>query len=126
MSIHAFGLPIGRRFCKDDGNKRYLRQRLGLPPDQPVVLIVGGANGVGPAEAVASVLSTSNLSICTVVITGRNQRLYQRLIQRADNRCHILQFTSNMADWMHVADVLVGKAGPSTIFEAIHCGLPMS
>jgi 1,2-diacylglycerol 3-beta-galactosyltransferase len=34
-------------------------------------------------------------------------------------------FVDNMADWMRAADVVVTKAGPGTICEALCCGLPM-
>jgi 1,2-diacylglycerol 3-beta-galactosyltransferase len=125
-AVHAFGLPIGRSFSQDPGYKPSLRQRLSLPPHQPIVLIVGGGSGSGPIEAAVAALSSADLAIFLVVVTGRNERLYQRLIQKTSNQtCRILRFVNDMADWMHTADVLVTKAGPATIIEAIHCGLPM-
>jgi len=37
----------------------------------------------------------------------------------------VLGFVTNMADWMRAADILLTKAGPNTIMEAVHCGLPL-
>jgi 1,2-diacylglycerol 3-beta-galactosyltransferase len=37
----------------------------------------------------------------------------------------VLGFIENMADLMHTADLLITKSGPSTISEALCCGLPM-
>ena len=34
-------------------------------------------------------------------------------------------FVDNMSDWMRASDLLVTKAGPGTICEAVHCGLPV-
>ena len=37
----------------------------------------------------------------------------------------VLGFVDNMADWMRAADVVVTKAGPGTIIEALCSGLPL-
>ena len=34
-------------------------------------------------------------------------------------------FVTNMAEWMTASDVIVTKAGPGTIAEALICGLPI-
>jgi 1,2-diacylglycerol 3-beta-galactosyltransferase len=34
-------------------------------------------------------------------------------------------FVTNMAEWMSASDVIVTKAGPGTIAEALICGLPI-
>ncbi len=34
-------------------------------------------------------------------------------------------FVSNMAEWMSACNVIVTKAGPGTIAEALICGLPI-
>ena len=126
QSVFAFGLPIGRSFRPPPAGRSSLRQELGLPLDQPVVLIAGGASGAGSIEATATACITSNISAHWVIFAGRNERLYRRLTRRTQNSsCRILRFVDNMADWMHAADVLVTKAGPSTIVEAIQCGLPL-
>jgi len=62
------------------------------------------------------------------VICGRNrvlQRRLGRLAARADGRLVVRGFVSNMADWLRCADVVVGKAGPSTIAEATCCAAPL-
>jgi 1,2-diacylglycerol 3-beta-galactosyltransferase len=37
----------------------------------------------------------------------------------------VLGFVDNMAEWMAAADVVVTKAGPATISEALCAGLPL-
>ena len=34
-------------------------------------------------------------------------------------------FVTNMAEWMSASDVIITKAGPGTIAEALICGLPI-
>jgi 1,2-diacylglycerol 3-beta-galactosyltransferase len=34
-------------------------------------------------------------------------------------------FTEDVAHWMRLADYFIGKPGPGSISEAIHCGLPV-
>ena len=125
-TIHLTGQPVGLDFCQEVADRPALRRSLGLPTEEPVVLIAGGGEGVGSVEETVSALLASGLSCHLVVITGRNERLRQRLAHRAaGSHVHVLGFVTNMADWMHAADLLITKAGPNTIMEAVHCGLPL-
>ncbi len=125
QAVHHLGLPVGRDFREARADRSSIRQALQLPTQDPIVLISGGASGAGPIAATVAALSASDLGCYTVVLTGRNERLYRRLTQERRSHCGILRHTPNVADWMWAADVLVTKAGPSTIIEAVHCGLPI-
>jgi 1,2-diacylglycerol 3-beta-galactosyltransferase len=63
-----------------------------------------------------------------LVVTGHNKRLYAHL-QRTRSSLHvpatIFGFVQNMPELMHTADVIVTKAGPGTICEALACNLPI-
>jgi 1,2-diacylglycerol 3-beta-galactosyltransferase len=74
----------------------------------------------------------ADLSIQLLVITGQHERLPQRLerlVRRLPDhlqqRCRVLGFVQQMPDLMQAAELLVTKAGPSTICEAIACKLPL-
>ncbi len=109
-------------------SREALRAELGLDPHLPTVLLVGGGEGaIGLAES-ALALGHSNLAIQMIVVTGRNQQLFAQLQrERTGFRvpAQILGFVHNMPDLMHAADVIVTKAGPGTITEAMACGLPI-
>jgi 1,2-diacylglycerol 3-beta-galactosyltransferase len=125
-AIHIFGLPVGRDFCRKAVDKQSFRHNLDLPTEGDIVLITGGGEGVGQVETTVHALLASGLPCHLVVVSGRNERLRRRLAQKIRNRpCNVLGYVTNMADWMLASDVLVTKAGPSTIIEAVHCGLPM-
>ncbi len=127
--IHLLGLPIDPAFAAEPaGSREERRAALGLDPGLRVVLLTGGGEGVGGLAAAAHALTTSALPAQVVVITGRNRALYRELLaRRADFSLpvRVEGFVTNMAQWMHAADVIVTKAGPATITEAMACGLPM-
>ncbi len=124
--VHVTGLPLREIFWDEPANRIELRQRLGLPPEAPVVMVVAGAEGYGDLGPIADQLFGSGLSCHVVVIAGTNQALRDNLTQRTSGQpCTVLGYVTNMAEWMWASDVLVTKAGPTTIAEAIRCRLPM-
>jgi len=124
--VKVVGLPVADRFCQPIGDKKALRQKLGWPQDCPVVLLVGGGEGMGPLEKTAVTIAEANLPITLVIIAGRNAELKERLKARLWPMTTLIYgFVHEMPDFMRAADILVTKAGPSTISEALNAGLPM-
>jgi 1,2-diacylglycerol 3-beta-galactosyltransferase len=123
--IHVVGLPVAERFCHPPADKDQLRQRLGWAADRPVVLLVGGGEGMGPLGKIARAIDESGLNIALAVVCGRNARLKTTLETYDWNiPVKIYGFTREMPDFMAAADILVTKAGPGTISEAFIAGLP--
>jgi len=82
--------------------------------------------GMGPIETISNKINEAKLNACLVVIAGRNKNLKDTLESMNWNIItHIYGFVSNMADIMRAADILVTKAGPGTISEALIANLPM-
>lgn len=125
--VHVVGLPVADRYCgAPQGNKRDLRQKLGWPMDKPIVLMMGGGEGMGPLAKLARAVDESGLDLGLVIVTGRNQRLKMNLESQAwENPTFIYGFTHNMPDFMRAADFIITKAGPGTIAEAINAHLPI-
>jgi 1,2-diacylglycerol 3-beta-galactosyltransferase len=123
--VKLLGLPISKKFMLS-ADKKTLREKLGWPADRLVVLMVGGAEGMGPLYDTARNISYTSPECALVVISGRNEKLKQRM-ESADWTVPFFaySFVNNMPDFMNAADILVTKAGPGTISEALACGLPM-
>ena len=126
--VHVLGMPIDPKFSRPTESKKDLQERFGLKPGVPVVLLVGGGDGAGGLQTAVRAISQAHLPVQLLVITGRNKRLYAHL-QRTRAQLHvpakIFGFVQNMPEFMHASDVIVTKAGPGTICEALACELPI-
>ncbi len=124
--VQVVGLPVASRFCQPAGDPKALREKLGWPQDRLVVLLVGGGEGMGPIEKTALAIAEANLPVTLVIIAGRNVELKQRLeAHQWPMKTLIYGFVHEMPDFMQAANILVTKAGPGTISEALNAGLPM-
>jgi UDP-N-acetylglucosamine--N-acetylmuramyl-(pentapeptide) pyrophosphoryl-undecaprenol N-acetylglucosamine transferase len=107
------------------------RRRLRLPPDGPVVLIFGGSQAVRRFErALADALPALVSRVAVLHLTGESafpdaQRRRQALpeAQRERYRPYPV-LREDMAAALVAADLLVGRAGSSTLAEAAAAGLP--
>lgn len=124
--VKVVGLPVADRFCQPVGDKKALRDKLGWPKDIPIILLVGGGQGMGPLEPTAVAIDAAHLPATLVIVAGRNKALKAHLEAQSWSRpTFIYGFVQNMPDLMHAADLIVTKAGPGTISEAFNSGLPM-
>jgi 1,2-diacylglycerol 3-beta-galactosyltransferase len=126
--IHLLGMPIDPKFTLLTESKEELQRKLGLEANKPVILLVGGGEGSGGLRSSVNLISQARLSVQLLIITGRNKRLYAHL-QRARASLHVpakvYGFVNNMHEMMRASDVIVTKAGPGTICEALACNLPI-
>jgi 1,2-diacylglycerol 3-beta-galactosyltransferase len=133
--VRLCGLPIRPAFARPPRPKPALRYELGLDPELPTVLIVGGGEGMGPlakiTSAVASGLAARESSAGRpagqlVVVCGRNRKLREELAAEAWPVPTLVHgYVQNMPDWMAACDCIITKAGPGTIAESLALGLPM-
>jgi len=124
--VHVVGQPVADRYCAPPGDKRALREKLGWMQEKMLVLLIGGGEGMGPIARTATAIAESGLDVGLIIVAGRNQRLKAKLESHAwPIQTIVYGFTSNLPDFMRAADVLVSKAGPGTIAEALNAGLPI-
>ncbi len=126
--VLAAGIPVCSEFVSPAAPHTRLRERLNLPLDRDVVLLMGGGLGIGPLERMMRALEGVQAPIAAVVIAGRNKRTERRVLAAAEGvgyPVRALKFVDNVYDYMHAADVLVTKPGGLTAAEALVAGLPM-
>jgi 1,2-diacylglycerol 3-beta-galactosyltransferase len=124
--ILEIGQPISLDFSDPSKTKTQLRAKLGLKQHIPTALLVSGGEGMGPLYKIARTISQARLPLQLIVIAGRNKRLLEKLRKTHwEIPVKSTGFVTNMPDWMRAADIIITKAGPSTIFEAMACGLPI-
>ncbi|MDY7078911.1 MAG: glycosyltransferase [Chloroflexota bacterium] len=121
------GLPVHPRFVTTARENRLaVRRRLGLEPDLPTVLLVSGAEGMGPVIRTSRAVAASGIQAQLVIVAGRNERLRAGLSAETwPLPVRVEGFVDNMHEWMRAVDLLVTKAGPSTVSEALVMGLPL-
>jgi len=124
--VIVVGQPVSERCSTPAGDKETLRKKFGWTLDKATILLVGGGEGMGPLTETAIAIDESGLDVNLVIITGRNTKLKAELEARSwDNPVYIYGFTQDMPDLMRASDVLVTKAGPGTIAEALIASLPI-
>ena len=125
--LKLLGLPVDLRFRPPaPGEKRALRRRYGLDEDRFTVLVMGGGAGVGPLERQVRALAWEPYQWQVVVVCGRNERLRRRLAEtRFSTPTLVLGFVEQMPELMRACDMVVTKAGPGAIAEALATSLPL-
>lgn len=126
-SIRTTGIPIHPSFSQPV-DAASLRRKHAVDPHKPLVLVLCGGFGVGPVEALVESLIASVAGAQLVVIAGRNEELRARLdriARKAPQRASVIGFTTEMHEWMAIADLLVTKPGGLTSSEALALGVPM-
>lgn len=130
--LRQYGLPVRPAFWKEDLDRETAKQRLGLLTHVPTVLIVGGGDGVGGVGKIATRVverlgrDFDMGSVQVVVVCGKNARLRDQLERtRWPLDVVVKGFVNNMSEWMTASDLIVSKAGPGTIAEALIRGLPI-
>lgn len=123
------GLPVNPHFIESMTSKREARSGFGFDPELPAVLFVAGGEGMGTIYKMVKALDAQPRNVQIVVVCGRNEDLRTKLESRVwTNARHIFGFVTNhheMPRLMAASDIIVTKAGPSTISEAAIAGLPM-
>lgn len=127
------GLPIRPSFWKASLPKTKVRKILGLPEKTKTVLLMGGGDGVGGIDKIASQLTNQlkklNFNSQLIVICGHNKKVSESLLKKLKPDEHlkicVKGFVDNIDEFMTASDCLITKAGPGTIAESMIRGLPM-
>lgn len=127
------GIPTDTRFAGGQ-DRCTARVNLKLDPETPTLMLTSGGIGGGPLLAAARALATLPHRCQVVVVCGRNEGAYHTL----NSHLAELNVGSNvtfriegyiqsetMAALMHASDILIGKAGGSTMAEALASGCPL-
>lgn len=123
--ILPFGIPVGPKFAvKHD--KREMRTRLGLDPDKPVILFMGGSMGYGHMADNVKRLDDLEPDFQIIAVCGNNEHALAELKQHRFRK-NVLSFgfVRNVDELMDAADLLITKPGGLTTSESLSKELPM-
>ena len=123
--VHAFGIPTFEKFANTP-DKAELKEKLGLEPDGKVILFMAGSWGVTEVLDIYKDILDKVTNCQFVVITGNNQKLYDRFEKEKSGKTILKKFVDNVEDYMHVSDLIITKPGGLTVSESLQCALPMA
>jgi processive 1,2-diacylglycerol beta-glucosyltransferase len=126
--VHAIpGMPTHPRFHEPHAiDRASALAALGLDPSLPTVLIFFGAQGSRTVVDVACYLDVGPTRVNLIAACGHHATIRERLSAwQSRSPKHVVGFTDDIPRLMRVSDVLVGKPGPVSIFEAMVSRLPV-
>lgn len=125
QKIRVTGLPIRPQFAEPIEPRPAARARLGLQADKRAVLLMGGGDGLGNLGEIVRAIGFSGLDVQMIVVAGRNEKLRKQFAETEwPIPTRIYGFTPEIPALMNAADVLISKAGPTTVAEALARELP--
>lgn len=117
--IKVIGMPIDPKFFLKKKEKEKAKF---------TILLMGGGEGAGKMYEIIKELDCAGLKVQLLIIAGRNRALETKLKKQAHRfSCpmRIYGFTDQVHELMAESDLIVTKAGPGTIAEALAMNLPI-
>lgn len=108
------------------------RSKLKIDNTKRTVVIAGGSEGTMMILKLIPALLQLENPINVIVMCGNNKQLlnsirsFQKLIKTIVSQSLVIPigFTSTVEEYLGVADLVIGKAGPNTIFETVAAKKP--
>ena len=125
--IKVLGIPIDPCFAIPKPKSK-IKKQLKLPEGMPVVLVMGGGQGIGPFKNVMKEIDKLDEDFAVISVCGTNKRLFRSLKRLSPKLRHTLinyAYVENIDELMEASNVIITKAGGLTISEAMAKGLPM-
>ncbi|MDD5593530.1 MAG: glycosyltransferase, partial [Candidatus Margulisbacteria bacterium] len=124
--IKVIGMPIDPKFFVK--NKEKAKSRGKLNPKLFTILMMGGGEGAGKMFDIIKEFDEKKFDGQLIVITGRNKQLELKLKKQAAQfsfPMRVFGFTNQVYELMSESDLIITKAGPGTIAEAMAMNLPI-
>ncbi|MHB1654161.1 MAG: MGDG synthase family glycosyltransferase [Desulfitobacteriaceae bacterium] len=126
--IKATGIPVSSRFERSISRETIVK-KLGLSPERPTLLVMGGSYGVLPSiKWICEILGSSDLPVQTLIVCGRDKKLYKSLemaMEGTKNPVRLFGFVENVEELMTAADIIITKAGGLTVSESLAKRIPI-
>ena len=125
--VLVYGIPLRPKFT-EPVDRKAIAERVGLDPEVPTILVMGGGQGLGPIKKIVKSLGKMNLYVQIIVLSGVNKKILnslRRYAAKADKKILIFEFVNNVEELMELATLIITKPGGMTTAESLTKGLPM-
>jgi 1,2-diacylglycerol 3-beta-galactosyltransferase len=121
--------PINAKFLRPTPPRESTLRSLGLDPARKTLIATQGGQGIGTVTGYIMDIYRRGLPLNVIVVCGKNQAAKTELEAFRDSMPSLtalcpLGFVDNMHELLRAGDLLIAKAGASTTFEALFCGIP--
>ncbi len=122
--IKTLGYPVSLDFSKPFDQKKFLADR-NLNPELPTVLFLPITDKIlRTKKIIRTVLAKNKVNL--IVITGRNQDIFDKLSDfKTRHNFELVGWTDQMPDFIRASDLVITKAGGSTVMECIAAQKPV-
>lgn len=128
----AIVTPIGwfvREAFEQPFVKTSVREKLKLNSKKLTFLFTTGSEGTEKILPILANLIQTHLPVQIIVACGNNQHLLEKVqalkkTAKTHIDLHAIPFTRELHLYMQAADLVIGKAGPNSVFEAVACHTP--
>jgi UDP-N-acetylglucosamine:LPS N-acetylglucosamine transferase len=125
-------LIVDPHMVKSDVPRDVLRRGLGIPPENLVVVLSLGGEGIGRTLPFVDAFARNVTGASLVVLTGRNSDLLRRIQQRikgaqsaSGGAVLALGYQEDISGIIGAADVLAGNCGTGFAMMAMATGVPL-
>jgi processive 1,2-diacylglycerol beta-glucosyltransferase len=109
-------------------DRKPIAEKLGLNPDIPTIVIMGGGQGLGPIKSTVKSLIKVKMDFQIIVLAGVNKKIIsslKRYTKKSKKKILIYEFATNVDELMELATIIITKPGGITTAECLAKGLPM-
>lgn len=129
-NIHVMPFLLNKKYRRQpsDEEKTELRRKYGFDEKKKLVLLAGGGEGLPGTLKIINQCILHKVDFAVAVVCGRNKALRKslRLYQKTSSLdLHIFGFVDYMDSLIKMSDLVVSKAGASTIMEIISLKKPL-
>jgi processive 1,2-diacylglycerol beta-glucosyltransferase len=125
------GLPVGwfiekKYYQIQNRDRNILRESLGLNPNLFTLTVTSGSEGTFNIFKILSTFLNPKYKIQIVILCGNNKDMFsmvntlKSLAEKIGGPKIVdVAYTESMQDYLRAADLVIGKAGPNTLFQSV-------
>ncbi len=123
--LNVFPFILGEKFSQPipSSATRSLKIEMGYDPDDKIILILGGGDGIPHGRTILERTIASKPGAAIAVVAGNNKSLYsaaKRLKEKhPDVKVKVYEFITFIYELLNISDVVITKCGASTIMEIL-------
>ncbi len=128
--LHLVGWPVRSQFASvlelpreqliEELNRR---QHWDLDPNRLTFFAAGGAEGAKSVEQATRLVLAVSQNVQVILAAGTNWALYRRC--QGVKNLYVFPFTSEIAKFMAIAHITIGRCSPNVLFESLALGKPL-